>query len=212
MDFARAVGAKLEDTAEVTVWDEGVFGLGESYLESLTAALSRFDFAVLVLTPDDPVEYRGAAGLAPRDNVLFELGLFMGKLGRGRTFVLHPADPQFKIPSDLLGISTTKYYWPREDKNYEAAVGSACHKIREKIRSLGLLNRNSDAQVGAGLDLRRVKESHGIIWTMVSGCEIRVVTGRIEEYPIDSDTVMVLPCNEYFDAAPTILRVHWGHT
>jgi len=78
MEFARAVGAKLESDAEVTVWEDGIFELGYTAIESLTVALSRFDFAVLVLTPDDVVQSRSIDRPGPRDNVIFELGLFMG--------------------------------------------------------------------------------------------------------------------------------------
>jgi hypothetical protein len=50
-----------------------------------------------------------------------------------------------------------------------------------------------------GLDLTAVKESNGVHWTAVSGCEIRVEYGRIENYEPDAGTAIVLPCNEYFD-------------
>lgn len=39
--------------AEVIPWRYGVFKSGESTLESLMKALNRFDFAVLILTPDN---------------------------------------------------------------------------------------------------------------------------------------------------------------
>lgn len=54
-------------------------------------------------------------------------------------------------------------------------------------------------EIGAGLDLTRVKESDGTIWTTVSGCEIRVISGRLEEQNPGPGTAFVLPCNEYFD-------------
>jgi hypothetical protein len=50
-----------------------------------------------------------------------------------------------------------------------------------------------------GLDLGRVKESNGDMWTTVSGCEIRVLNGRLQDYAPEAGTVIVLPCNEYFD-------------
>jgi hypothetical protein len=53
--------------------------------------------------------------------------------------------------------------------------------------------------VGKGLDLTRVKEKDGVLWTTVRDCEIRVVFGRIEEYPIEDKFAIVLPCDEYFD-------------
>ena len=63
-----------------------------------------------------------------------------------------------------------------------------------------LLKRATNADdVGAGLDLTRVNESNGVLWTIVSGCEIRVVHGRIEDYAHETGPAIVLPCNEYFD-------------
>jgi Thoeris protein ThsA, Macro domain len=52
---------------------------------------------------------------------------------------------------------------------------------------------------GTGLDLTRVRESDGVLSTKVSGCEIRVIEGRIEEYTHKPEVAVVLPCNEYFD-------------
>jgi hypothetical protein len=53
--------------------------------------------------------------------------------------------------------------------------------------------------VGAGVDLKRVTECDGGFATVVNGCEIRVVTGRIEEYAGNQGLAVVLPCSEYFD-------------
>lgn len=53
--------------------------------------------------------------------------------------------------------------------------------------------------MNAGLDLSRVKEADGVLWTRVGGCEIRVVEGRIEDYRVKPGAAVVLPCNEYFD-------------
>ena len=57
----------------------------------------------------------------------------------------------------------------------------------------------SAGDVGAGLDLTRVKESDGVLWTTVSNCEVRVVQGRVEDYAHGPGAGIVLPCNEYFD-------------
>jgi hypothetical protein len=54
-------------------------------------------------------------------------------------------------------------------------------------------------EAGAGLDLTRVKEVNGALSTIVSGCEIRVIGGRIEDYAAVPGLAIVLPCNEYFD-------------
>ena len=55
------------------------------------------------------------------------------------------------------------------------------------------------ADSGGGLDLTRVKEGRGVLWTTVSGCDIRVVTGRLENQANDATVAVALPCNEYFD-------------
>ena len=101
LDFARAVRSSLNADAEVTLWNEGFFALGNTFIETLVTALPRFDFALLVLTPDDLTQSRATEMLSPRDNVLFELGLFMGRLGRSRTFILHQRVPAPKIPLNI---------------------------------------------------------------------------------------------------------------
>ena len=142
----------LTHDAEVTLWNEGFFGLGKTFIETLVNSLPRFDFAVLVLTPDDLVNSREVESLGPRDNVLFELGLFMGRLGRSRTFILHQATSKLKIPSDLSGMTTATYEWPREDKSYKSAVGPACDSIREIVRDLGFSETKVNTQIRAVQD------------------------------------------------------------
>ena len=68
LEFARAVRSQLDPDAEVTLWnDEGTFKLGETFIESLINALPRFDFAILLLTPDDLIASRSQDRFGPRD-------------------------------------------------------------------------------------------------------------------------------------------------
>ena len=152
LNLARAVRALLSEDAEVTLWNEGLFAITDTFIESLVNALPSFDFAALVLTQDDLTTSRQVATLGPRDNVLFELGLFMGRLGRSRTFVIRPRGEQIKIPSDLAGLTAAIYDWPRADHNYKAAVGPACDSIREMIRSLGFSETKMSTQIRAVQD------------------------------------------------------------
>ena len=87
--IAQAVQVLLDQVCEVEIWSQGVFGLTQGTLESLVLAIEQFDFAVLVLTTDDLTISRGVERPVARDNVLFELGLFVGGLGRDRTFMLY---------------------------------------------------------------------------------------------------------------------------
>jgi hypothetical protein len=139
IEAARAIGYQLQDAGDTTVWNEGIFGLGQVALESLLQALERFDFAILVLTPDDLIDSRDTTSVVPRDNVIFEVGLFVGKLGRFRTFVLRPKDVSIKLPSDLAGVTYGQFDNARSDQI--AAMSAACFEIRNKIRGLGPINR-----------------------------------------------------------------------
>jgi hypothetical protein len=151
LDFARAIRTSLSDVAETALWNDGVFSLGRTFIESLISAVSRFDFAALVLTPDDQMVVRNDETFGPRDNIVFELGLFMGRLGRERTFIVRPGaeSGRLKIPSDLAGISVATFDWPRSDLSYRAALGPACDLMREAIRDLGFAPTKTDAQVRA---------------------------------------------------------------
>ena len=80
----------LRTDLKVDVWDEKVFELGNSYLEDLLKAVDTYDFAVFVFAPDDTSIIRATRLASVRDNVLFELGLFMGRLRRHRAFWLVP--------------------------------------------------------------------------------------------------------------------------
>jgi len=103
-------------------------------LESLVTAVGDYDFATLVLTATICSRKRKVSGRGPRDNVLFELGLFMGALGRSRTFIVHSRTTPPMLPSDLAGVTAATF----EDRaNLEAALGPACTKIKRAIESQG---------------------------------------------------------------------------
>jgi hypothetical protein len=138
LDAARAIEVNLQHDTEVTLWNRGVFGLNIGTLEALVNALDRFDFAILVITPDDVVTSRDVTSQAPRDNVMFELGLFMGRLGRGRTFAVCNDTRDMKLPSDLAGVTLARFDAGRSDHNLIAAVSPACTMIRQFIRDLGV--------------------------------------------------------------------------
>src|SRR3712207_3198098 len=103
--FARSTRTLLSDDADVRLWHEGVFRLNYASLERLLKEVETCAHAVLVLMPEDLTTSRDNQTPSPRDNVLFELGLFMGRLGRDRTFALMPNGVDLKLPSDLAGIT-----------------------------------------------------------------------------------------------------------
>jgi CRP/FNR family transcriptional regulator, cyclic AMP receptor protein len=92
---------ELKRPADVKLWNRA-FDLSATYIESLEKEMAHADFAILVLTPDDVTISRQRKTSAPRDNVIFELGLFMGRLGRARCFIIQEKTAGLKLPSDLL--------------------------------------------------------------------------------------------------------------
>jgi CRP/FNR family transcriptional regulator, cyclic AMP receptor protein len=100
----------------VVIWSDGVFGASQSAIEALEVQLRLSDFAVLVAGKDDKVRSRSKQTDAPRDNVIFELGLFMGALSRKRTFLLVPRGVDLKIPSDLLGQTPLQFDPTKRDR------------------------------------------------------------------------------------------------
>jgi len=137
LDFAYAIQQNLEDDAEVTVWKQGAFDLSRTTVESLVKVLRKSDFAVFVFAPNDALRLRKKTYGAVRDNVVFELGLFMGTLGRERTFIVAPkASDKLRIPTDLTGITLGKFDPNRKDGNLNAAFGPFCNDVRRDMRRL----------------------------------------------------------------------------
>jgi hypothetical protein len=136
LDIAYAAQQNLEHTADVTVWTQGIFKLSRSTLHSLIVALKNFDFSLFVLTADDLTQIRGSTVHAARDNVIFELGLFIGRLGPNRTFFIVPRGQEdLHLPSDLLGITPATFDPTRQDKNFQAALGPACNEVRKAMEA-----------------------------------------------------------------------------
>lgn len=102
--IARELQAEVDQQCQPTVWSQNVFVPGGTTLGDLLAASQNFDFAALILTPDDSVISRGEQAMAARDNVIFELGLFLGALGPRRVFIIHPRGEDLRLPSDLAGV------------------------------------------------------------------------------------------------------------
>ena len=112
-----------------SLW-EGVDFPGET-LELLVVA--KLPFSV----PDDPlVEARGERKAAPRDNVIFELGLFMGALGRARSFIVRERGVDLKIPTDLLGVTSIEYE-SGDSSSIDIRMAPACELIRRRAAALG---------------------------------------------------------------------------
>jgi len=123
-------------TAVAQLWTEGVFELSDTTIESLLKQAQASDFAVLVLTPDDMTRSRGSTKRSPRDNAIFELGLFMGALTRDRVFIVTPRGVDLKLPTDILGITRVIYSRNRRLKLAER-LRPVAKDIKRRIKDLG---------------------------------------------------------------------------
>lgn len=129
IDVARAVKSQFDKEADVDIWNENIFTLNKSFLSVLLDRSSFYDYAICLFTPDDKAVVREKEYLIPRDNILFEFGLFMGRLGPDRAFII--AEERVKILTDMQGISISTY---RTRDNLVSAVGNACEEIRREMK------------------------------------------------------------------------------
>jgi len=126
----QALTRGLEDVAHVEPWTRS-FNPGTTTLERLLELAHQVDFAAFVFARDDwtstslpasPLPESGQA--SPRDNVVFEAGLFGGVLGMRRTFILHANGS--KLPTDLLGLTCVRYG--------EALAATEMRVVNQKLR------------------------------------------------------------------------------
>ena len=134
----RALTRGLDDVARVDPWTTS-FNPGTTTLERLVELTREVDFAAFVFAQDDwtsanatgpPSPDSGQA--SPRDNVVFEAGLFGGVLGMRRTFILHAHGS--KLPTDFLGLTSIRY---GEGGDAAAETPTIVQKLREAIEREG---------------------------------------------------------------------------
>ena len=125
----QALTRGLEDVAHVEPWTTS-FNPGTTTLERLLELTREVDFAAFVFARDDwttmsppAADPAGSGQASPRDNVVFEAGLFGAALGMRRTFILHASGA--KLPSDLLGLTCVRY---------EETTAAEMRVVNEKLR------------------------------------------------------------------------------
>jgi hypothetical protein len=156
LPVAQAIVANLPSELQCRIWSEDLFLPGRTFIESLEKVLDEMDYAILVATPDDRLIKRDVSGLSMRDNVLLELGLFMAKLGRVRTYLVSPKDTPLLIPSDLLGITTVTYVTPNDATGWTPALAEPCRIITKAMK---------EAETELSRGMKRVVVKRLLGWT-----------------------------------------------
>lgn len=136
--IARAINSNLDHNCEVTVWTQGTFKLSSYNIDSLVGMATSVDFSVFIFSPDDLSTIRDSNEKVVRDNVLFELGLFIGTIGKERCYIVKPREIKLHFPTDLIGITTTDYDPYRSDGSIESAMVYPCSQILLAIEQLGI--------------------------------------------------------------------------
>src|SRR5262245_6785827 len=130
--IALAVKAGLDDLAEVTLWCRGRFD-PDAGLTGLVDASRAFEFAAFVVSSDDLAGRRGTRRDGS-DPIVLPLGIFLGALGRTRTFLVCTTDLVLALPPDLRGVVVAAY--PPARSGAPPAVACACAILREQILRL----------------------------------------------------------------------------
>lgn len=197
LHVAQELQVLLDRSCEVELWSQGLFEPGGFTLTSLTNAANRFDFAILVVTPDDTTTTRGALKNTVRDNVVFELGLFMGAIGPDRTVMVYDRKTPPNLPSDLAGV-TPATFEAHSSGNLTAALGAAATTILRKVRELGPVTHRlapSDAETSRAQQWKKralkllVDASEGVGAECVTGRALMSLL-RITDWPHDFDGLL----------------------
>jgi CRP/FNR family transcriptional regulator, cyclic AMP receptor protein len=137
LEIARGIQNGFDhDPFNVVIWTDGVFRASQYPIESLEREVEQADFAIAVAQPDDLTESRGKLKSVVRDNVMFELGVFIGRLGRTRTFLVEPRGEEIALPSDLTGLNALTYKYG-DGTDLASALGPVCNRVRTIIKELG---------------------------------------------------------------------------
>lgn len=131
LKLAQAVQQNLKG-AEVRPWSQGAFSPSEHIIDELSRNLRHSDFGIFIFAGDDEARIRGQRKQIVRDNVLLELGMFIGYLGKERSFIVKPQE--VALPSDLVGIVTANYNSDWAKREPQAALGDACTLIEEAMK------------------------------------------------------------------------------
>src|SRR5438046_1967064 len=132
--------AELGERAVIDLW-RNKFDVSETAIESLEAVAEEADFAVVVMSGDDITISRNKEAVVPRDNLIFELGLFIGALGRERSLIARidktrDDNEDLKLPSDILGVTVLSCSAASPDE-LTASLQIQCERLAAQMARRG---------------------------------------------------------------------------
>lgn len=121
-----------ENNIEAVTWKD-IFHTGEFNLDSLLNITQKIHGAIIISTCDDKIWYRGTESMAPRDNILFEMGLFIKALGTKHValvFCKNENGDSPKIPTDIQGLNVIFFERGKKAAN-ETHLEKWLHKFKQ---------------------------------------------------------------------------------
>lgn len=218
MDLANAIHSQISYYAQVTPWYSGAFEGNDYTMESLEKQLDKNDFGVFVFAPDDVAFHRGKYVFITRDNTLFEMGLFWGRLRRKRVFAIvsqevRERDDLIKqekvsdlhILTDLQGLTLLKYE-ARNDENYEAAVSVACHFFKNRIQVEGYYSDPRAELEKMEMEIERKRRILHFFWTYNKNA---TVADEKERYNSLSEAIRtsIIPPTEFIVTGAALWKI-----
>ncbi len=134
LEVAKRVKEYFSTDYDCYLWSDDIFKNNESFLDTLMKSASLFDFGFMVLSSDDGGLIRNKLFETPRDNMLFEYGLFLGRVGTMRAFPI--VEEGAKIPTDLFGITCTMYKTQKDTQGNKVATDSleiGLQKLKKQV-------------------------------------------------------------------------------
>lgn len=163
--IAEAAHIKLEEEFRVKLW-ANAFDLSSITITTLISKTKEADYAVFIFHQDDKTIIREKEYSSVRDNVLLELGMFIGALGLEKCFLLVPkaAESTFRLPTDLAGV-TASFYDEREENDLDAVTGS-CAKIKQAIKKIESQKKKTESTSEIDILRQQLNRSQSQIWSL----------------------------------------------
>ncbi len=161
-----ATGKRITGQSKVVdavPWTNGTFSFSRTYIESLERELDRADFAVVVYAGDDLARVRQEDVSLPRDNVIFELGLFIGRLSRERSFFFVDHAAETRIASDLSGVKEVSFTMDGKTGGQPPSLAKACQSVVSQMLEVG-------ERFKPGSDIRAHQQEAWHFIRAASGC------------------------------------------
>ena len=138
LPVAQQIKELFDDDFECYLWTDEIFKSNQGVLQTILEESGTFDFGLMVMTKDDLVVSRNEIFASPRDNVLLEFGVFIGRAGDKRAFALMEDGPLMKKPSDLNGVEIHRFSRLEECEPY-LKIGSVVRSVEEEMRESAAL-------------------------------------------------------------------------